>query len=128
MGKKLIEVAPFLPLDAISEASKADKDKKTGTIKNVHKWFAPCRRHGLFADVKHYAEVVREMVRKEVGHIYPKGPKGETIIACCGRRSTDPWRTGLPGCGTDSRRRSGTAAGCRSSGLVFVAGPAPLRG
>ena len=41
MGKKLIEVAPFLPLDAISVASKADKDKKTGTIKNVHKWFAP---------------------------------------------------------------------------------------
>ena len=39
--KKLIEVAPFLPLDAISVASKADKDKKTGTIKNVHKWFAP---------------------------------------------------------------------------------------
>jgi putative DNA methylase len=41
VGKKLIEVAPFLPLDAISVASKADKDKKTGTIKNVHKWFAP---------------------------------------------------------------------------------------
>lgn len=41
MGRKLIEVAPFLPLDAISTASKADKDKKTGTIKNVHKWFAP---------------------------------------------------------------------------------------
>lgn len=41
MAKKLIEVAPFLPLDAISVASKADKDKKTGTIKNVHKWFAP---------------------------------------------------------------------------------------
>lgn len=40
-NKKLIEVAPFLPLDAISVASKADKDKKTGTIKNVHKWFAP---------------------------------------------------------------------------------------
>lgn len=41
MARKLIEVAPFLPLDAISAASKADKDKKTGTIKNVHKWFAP---------------------------------------------------------------------------------------
>ena len=41
MAKKLIEVAPFLPLDTISTASRADKDKKTGTIKNVHKWFAP---------------------------------------------------------------------------------------
>lgn len=36
---KLVEVA--LPLEAISAASKRDKDKKTGTIKNVHKWFAP---------------------------------------------------------------------------------------
>jgi len=36
---KLVEVA--LPLEAISIASRRDKDKKTGTIKNVHKWFAP---------------------------------------------------------------------------------------
>ncbi|MFD0198519.1 DUF1156 domain-containing protein [Streptomyces albidoflavus] len=37
--RKLIEVA--LPLEAISKASKADKDRKVGTIKNIHKWFAP---------------------------------------------------------------------------------------
>ena len=37
--RKLIEVA--LPLDEINAASKADKDRKTGTIKNLHKWFAP---------------------------------------------------------------------------------------
>ena len=206
--KKLIEVAPFLPLDAISVASKADKDKKTGTIKNVHKWFAPMptpalralifsavvnapeddderarlrdlverlvpsdgnppdqrvldeateevkrsnggevptvfdpfcgggstlieaqrlglhaegsdlnpvpvlitrtltqlipqvagrpalvgdpgqlgnvrggQLDGLLADVKHYAEQVRERVWDEVGHLYPQGPNGETIIA-----------------------------------------------
>lgn len=36
---KLIEVA--LPVEAISVASRRDKDRKTGTIKNVHKWFAP---------------------------------------------------------------------------------------
>ncbi len=36
---KLIEVA--LPVEEISAASRADKDRKTGTIKNVHKWFAP---------------------------------------------------------------------------------------
>lgn len=36
---KLVEVA--LPLEAISAASRRDKDRKTGTIKNVHKWFAP---------------------------------------------------------------------------------------
>lgn len=37
--KKLIEVA--LPLHEISTASGRDKDRKVGTIKNVHKWFAP---------------------------------------------------------------------------------------
>ena len=37
--KKLIEVA--LPLEAINIACKADKDRKTGTIRNLHKWFAP---------------------------------------------------------------------------------------
>lgn len=39
MSPKLVEVA--LPLEAISLACRRDKDKKTGTIRNVHKWFAP---------------------------------------------------------------------------------------
>ncbi|MDV3135971.1 DUF1156 domain-containing protein [Mycobacterium sp. 29Ha] len=37
--KKLIEVA--LPLDEINAACKSDKDRKTGTLRNVHKWWAP---------------------------------------------------------------------------------------
>lgn len=37
--RKLIEVA--LPLDEINIACKADKNRKTGTLRNVHKWFAP---------------------------------------------------------------------------------------
>ncbi|CAH0300468.1 DUF1156 domain-containing protein [Rhodococcoides fascians] len=37
--RKLIEVA--LPLDEINVACKADKSRKTGTIRNLHKWFAP---------------------------------------------------------------------------------------
>jgi putative DNA methylase len=37
--KKIIEVA--LPLEAISNACRADKNRKTGTIRNIHKWFAP---------------------------------------------------------------------------------------
>jgi putative DNA methylase len=37
--RKLIEFA--LPLEAIDAACKADKDRKTGTIRNLHKWFAP---------------------------------------------------------------------------------------
>src|SRR5690242_233254 len=38
-GRKLIEAA--IPLDPINAACKADKDRKTGTIRNLHKWFAP---------------------------------------------------------------------------------------
>lgn len=37
--KKLIEVA--LPLDEINVACKADKSRNVGTIRNIHKWFAP---------------------------------------------------------------------------------------
>lgn len=37
--KKLIEVA--LPLPEINAACKADKDRNIGTIRNLHKWFAP---------------------------------------------------------------------------------------
>lgn len=37
--RKLIDVA--LPLTQISEASNAYKNRKVGTIKNLHKWFAP---------------------------------------------------------------------------------------
>src|SRR6266511_1036507 len=37
--KKLVEVA--LPLEEINAACKADKNRKTGTIRNLHKWFAP---------------------------------------------------------------------------------------
>jgi putative DNA methylase len=37
--RKLIEVA--LPLEAINTACRDDKNRKTGTIRNLHKWFAP---------------------------------------------------------------------------------------
>lgn len=37
--KKLIEVA--LPLDAINRGCEEDKNRKTGHIRNLHKWFAP---------------------------------------------------------------------------------------
>jgi putative DNA methylase len=37
--KKLIEVA--LPLEAINRACIEDKNRKTGHIRNLHKWFAP---------------------------------------------------------------------------------------
>lgn len=37
--KKLIEVA--LPLDGINKGCTEDKNRKTGHIRNLHKWFAP---------------------------------------------------------------------------------------
>ncbi|MYY81477.1 MULTISPECIES: DUF1156 domain-containing protein [unclassified Streptomyces] len=37
--RKLIEVV--LPTEAISKASKAEKERSVGTVKNIHKWFAP---------------------------------------------------------------------------------------
>src|SRR4051812_40516814 len=37
--RKLIEVA--IPLDSINAACEADKERKTGTVRNLHKWFAP---------------------------------------------------------------------------------------
>jgi putative DNA methylase len=37
--KKLIEVA--IPLHAINMACVEDKNRKTGHIRNIHKWFAP---------------------------------------------------------------------------------------
>ena len=42
---KLVEVA--LPLEAISRACRRDKDKKTGTIRNVHKWFRADANAGM---------------------------------------------------------------------------------
>src|SRR5215468_7618290 len=37
--RKLIEVA--LPLEAINRGCEEDKNRKTGHIRNLHKWFAP---------------------------------------------------------------------------------------
>lgn len=51
--KKLVEVA--LPLEAINRGCEADKNRKTGHIRNLHKWFAPMPlpawRAMLFASV-----------------------------------------------------------------------------
>ena len=131
MGKKLIEVAPFLPLDAISVASKADKDKKTGTIKNVHKWFAPMPtpaiRALIFAavvdapaDPEEHEELLRLIERlvpsdgnppnkrtlEEANEVIRSATSGElpTIFdPFCGGGSTliEAQRLGLPAQGSD---------------------------
>jgi putative DNA methylase len=56
--KKLIEVA--LPLFAVNRGSEEDKNRKTGHIRNLHKWFAPMPlpawRAMLFAALVDYPE------------------------------------------------------------------------
>lgn len=62
--KKLIEVA--LPLEAINAACKADKDRKTGSIRNLHKWFAPMPVPALRAII--FAALVDDPASDEERH------------------------------------------------------------
>lgn len=73
--RKLIEVG--LPLEEINAACKADKERKTGTLRNIHKWFAPMPlpawRALLFAALVddpededrrlYYLDVIRRLVK-----------------------------------------------------------------
>lgn len=126
-NRKLIEVA--LPLDAISAASRRDKDRKTGTIKNVHKWFAPMPtpawRALLFASIvddpgtdeerqdlldlieklvgvdgKMPTDKVLERARKLMAE---SGPLPTVLDPFCGGGSTivEAQRLGLPAVGSD---------------------------
>ena len=127
--KKLIEVA--LPLDEINAACKADKGRAHGTIKNIHKWFAPMplpawrallfaalvddpgdeeRRAALLDVIKRLvasgadvpsAPVVRE-ARKILADAYPRGLP-LVFDPFCGGGSTlvEGQRLGLPTLGSD---------------------------
>lgn len=127
--RKLIEVS--LPLTEISAACKADKDRKTGTIKNVHKWFAPMPtpawRALLFAALvddpggvearEELIALVRGLVSKDGGGADPKAlAKAQALIEeatggdppvvfdpFCGGGSTlvEAQRLGLPAAGSD---------------------------
>ena len=82
MRKKLIEVA--LPLHAINLACVEDKNRKTGHIRNLHKWFAPmplpALRAILFASLvddpgdqltEHEAKKEREKLFRVIESILP---------------------------------------------------------
>jgi len=129
VSPKLVEVA--LPLEAISAACRRDKDKKTGTIRNVHKWFAPMPtpawRALLFAalvddpgDGPERAELLRMVERlvppdgnppdagtlAEANAILMKATGGDppTVFdPFCGGGSTlvEAQRLGLPAAGSD---------------------------
>src|SRR5215469_14237128 len=75
--RKLIEVA--LPLPEISKASVADKNRSVGTIKNLHKWFAPMPTPALRALI--FASLVndpgndaeRDKLIEFIKELVPKG-------------------------------------------------------
>ncbi len=126
---KLVEVS--LPLPEISAACKADKDRKTGTIKNVHKWFAPMPtpawRALLFAALvddpggaderEELLELIRELVppdggapkasalarARELLQVATDGNPPVVFDPFCGGGSTlvEAQRLGLPAAGSD---------------------------
>jgi putative DNA methylase len=127
--RKLIEVA--LPLDEINAACKADKDRKTGTIRNLHKWFAPMPlpawRALLFATlidapgneadraqlldiikrlVKHGADLPDNADLAEATQVLSEAWNGETPVVMdpfCGGGSTlvEAQRLGIQSLGSD---------------------------
>jgi len=126
---KLVEVT--LPVEEISAACRRDKDRKTGTIKNVHKWFAPMPtpawRALLFATIVDDPgdEAGREKLKELIKRLVPAdgGPPDDATLAeakalileatdgnpptvfdpFCGGGSTliEAQRLGLPAVGSD---------------------------
>ncbi len=84
---KLVEVT--LPVEEISAACRRDKDRKTGTIKNVHKWFAPMPtpawRALLFATIVDDPgdEAGREKLKELIKRLVPAdgGPPDDATLA-----------------------------------------------
>lgn len=127
--RKLIEVG--LPLLEINDACKAYKERKTGTIRNIHKWFAsmplPAWRALLFAALVddpedderrlYYLDVIRRLVKNGADLPDPEDlreaqlilqaqfPEGVPAVMdpFCGGGSTlvEGQRLGLPTYGSD---------------------------
>lgn len=84
--RKLIEVA--LPLLEISKASVADKNRSVGTIKNLHKWFAPMPTPALRALI--FASLVndpgtdaeREVLKNFIKQLVPENgiPPSQEVL------------------------------------------------
>ncbi len=58
---------------------------------------------GLAADVRHYGAWMRERAKERIGHLYPTGPDGETVIAWLWARTV---RCPNPACAAARRCRS----------------------
>ncbi len=64
-----------------------------GKIGNEGNWFGA---KGLAEDVRYYGKWMRDEAEKRIGHLYPKGPNGETVIAWLWARTV---RCPNPACG-----------------------------
>lgn len=72
INKALIEIPPkFANCPPVNPR---DRAKMGGT----EDWHGAA---GLAADVRYYGEWMRDEAWKRIGHLYPKGPNGETVIA-----------------------------------------------
>src|SRR4051794_17011183 len=125
--RKLIEAA--LPLDAINEACKADKDRKTGTIRNLHKWFAPMPlpawRALLFAALVDdpHDEHERDELLRLIERLVKRGGDlpDPSAVADARRAIRQCWPDGAPVifdpfCGGGSTLIEGQRLGCRTIG------------
>lgn len=102
--RKLIEVA--LPLEAINSGSKADKNRKTGTTRSIHKWFAPmptaALRAVLFAalvDAPQSEEELAEVMRiaSQLAASGAVSPPADVLAQACRRILKDcGGQEGLP--------------------------------
>ncbi|MEQ8168227.1 MAG: DUF1156 domain-containing protein [Candidatus Eremiobacterota bacterium] len=53
---------------------------------------------GLAEDIKYYGQWMRDKAEKKIGHLYPKGPNGETVIAWIWARTV---KCPNPACGAE---------------------------
>lgn len=127
MTRKLIEAA--LPLDAINAACLADKDRKVGTIRNVHKWFAPMplpawRALLLAALVDDPGdEAGRDALLELIEQLVASGadPPEDSVIRCAREVLAKSWPDGVPEvfdpfCGGGSTLIEAQRLGCPTRG------------
>ena len=71
--KALIEIPP-----KFADQPPVNPDDREGGTGGEAQWKGAA---GLAADVRYYGNWMRERAWERIGHLYPKGPNGETVIA-----------------------------------------------
>jgi len=84
--KALVEIPPkFADMPPVNPEAQRKRDMST--------WRGA---QGLAEDVRYYGQWMRDEAEKRIGHLYPKGPNGETVIAWLWARTV---RCPNPACG-----------------------------